>query len=63
MVCYVIFRLTETICPKIWAKPLSKNAKRLLPALQYQEGNYCVDKTTFLKRSAGAQIALNPEVS
>ena len=30
--CQVSFSLTETICPKTWAKPLSRNAKSPLPA-------------------------------
>ena len=27
----IVFTIIETICPNIWAKPLSKNEKRPLP--------------------------------
>ena len=38
-----VFTLVETICPQIWAKPLPKNAKRLLP------GDERRSKTSLLK--------------
>ena len=43
-VLFIVFTLIETIWPKMWAKPLSKNAKSPLPV------DVCHLKTSLLKK-------------